>query len=187
MLTLSPQVLVQQPIDMSSLVTFQKVLLITDGTLTNIIEVLAGENIQVVKLSEEPVQLDSGDDLLEVEPGSEVIQRKILLRGARSKCNYLYAESLIIPDRLQPELRERLVRESTPIGRLWIEHRTEIFKEMISMRHERAEDLAHFFHILPDDVMLARTYRVFSQRQPVMVITEMFPKSLFSGHTHEAM
>lgn len=186
MITSSQQVLPQQPIDLSSLATIQKVLLISDGTLTNIIEVLAGENIQVTKLSEEQVRIDSGADLLDVKPGDEALLRKILLRGVRSMCNYLYAESLIIPQRLQPELRERLVCESTPIGRLWIEHRTETFKEMISMRRERAENLAHFFQILPDDVMLARTYRVFSQQQPVMVITEKFPKSFFGGFAPEA-
>lgn len=74
-------------IDSSKLSHFQKILLIADGTLTNLLEVFLNEPIGVVKLSEEIVSITADILPLEIKAGTEVLERKILLCGKTSQRN----------------------------------------------------------------------------------------------------
>lgn len=166
-------------IEPSKLSTFQRILLTTDGTVTEILEAYLLEKIHVVKLSEGTVLVAQDIPVLDVKAGSQVIDRKILLQGKISRSNFIYAESIVVPDRLDEIYRERLLKTQEPIGRLWLEHRVETFKEIIDTAREVAGDLADYFKIRREDRLLSRTYRVLSGRQPVMMITEKFPESFF--------
>ncbi|NJP04550.1 MAG: DUF98 domain-containing protein [Chloroflexaceae bacterium] len=164
----------------AELSVFQRVLLITDGTLTHILEAYVGEKIRVLKLSEttRPVWSEIAD--LDLRPGSDVIERKILLQGSVSHRNWLYAESFIVPERLDPIFQEQLTNSRQPIGKLWTEHKVETFKEIITTYQEPAGHLSDAFAIHPHALLLCRTYRVLSNRQPVMLITEKFPASYYT-------
>ena len=85
-------------LDISSLEPLQRVLLVTDGTLTEILEAAFLERIQLVKVLQQVV---SSHECLEWEDNEPVIERGVLLRGERSRRNYVYAKSLIAIDRLQ--------------------------------------------------------------------------------------
>jgi chorismate-pyruvate lyase len=168
-----------QPLDLARLSLSQKTLVLTDGTLTKMIELYIGELLHVVKLSERTIVLPQPIASLQIQPGQSVIERKILLQGMVQAQNWLYAESLIIPDRLEPSFKERLLHSREPIGKLWIEHRTETFREILASFREPADKLASYFAIAPEEHLLCRSYRVFSNRQPIMLITEKFPESFF--------
>jgi len=167
-------------IDLTKLNIFQRIILTTDGTLTEILEIYLREKLHVVKLDESIVLTTENILPLELQAGQEVISRKILLQGKISRKNWLYAESLIIPDRLGEKFREELLKSRVPIGKLWSEHRVETFKEMITLARETAGKVADYFEISQQDKLLCRTYRVFSCRRPVMMITEKFPESYFA-------
>jgi chorismate-pyruvate lyase len=156
----------------------QRVLLITDGTLTEILEATFLERIRLVKVAQRLVPATSSHSQL--EPGEEdlVMERKILLRGTDSGRNYAYAESLVAIDRLSSPLRDALLISQTPLGRLWREHRLETFKELVDVHCRPASSLAHYFDCKDTSPLLARTYRVYSARRPVMVISEYFPAGL---------
>jgi chorismate-pyruvate lyase len=171
----------QGHIDPARLGTLQRIILTTDGTLTEILEAYLQEKIRVVKLSEGIVSIVQDIDALELQVGSEVIERRILLQGHISHRNWIYAESIIVPDRLDEIYRERLLHSKEPIGRLWLEHRVETYKEIIHSARESAGNLAQYFGIDPESHLLSRTYRVFSNRQPIMTITEKFPEIYFRG------
>jgi chorismate-pyruvate lyase len=166
-------------IDPSKLSPFQKILLIADGTLTNILEVFLNEPIGVVKLSEKIVSITADILPLEIKVGTEVMERQILLCGKTSRRNWLYADSIIVPERVEARFREQLIKSHTPIGKLWVEHKTETFKEIVAYALEQAGGLSDYFDIKREDKLLSRTYRVFSNRQPVMMITEKFPENYF--------
>ncbi|NES19102.1 MAG: DUF98 domain-containing protein [Symploca sp. SIO3E6] len=166
-------------IDPSKLSTFQRIILTTDGTLTEILEAYLFEKIQIVKLSEEVIAISQDILPLDLEIGSEIIERKVLLQGKISRNNWIYAESVIVPNRLDEKYRERLLKSKETIGRLWLEHRVETFKEIVYSSLEQAGDLAGYFKIKPEDILLSRTYRAFSNRKPIMMITEKFPESYF--------
>lgn len=163
----------------SRLSAFQRILLTTDGTLTEILEAYLFEPIQIVKLSEEIILTTQDIPPLDLKSGNEVIERKVLLQGKISRKNFIYAESLLVHERLEPKFRDELLKSKIPMGRLWLEHKIETFKEIIDSSQQLAENLSNYFKIQTEDRMLCRTYRVFSNHQPIMMITEKFPENYF--------
>jgi chorismate-pyruvate lyase len=158
----------------SSLPPLQRILLITDGTLTEILEAYFCERISLVKLSQRVIAATTSDTLLDPIPGESLIERKILLQGERTGTNYVYAESLVAVDRLPSAFREGL-NSHTPLGRLWLEHRLETFKQMHEVHCQPADGLCHYFEHAEPEPLLVRTYRVLSGGRVVMVISEYFP------------
>ena len=166
-------------IDPAKLSVFQRIILTTDGTLTEILEAYLSEKIRLVKLSEIIEPVTQNISLLDINCGQEVIARKILLQGKISRNNWVYAESILVPDRLDEKLKNGLLVSQEPMGRLWLEHRLETFKEIVDSAREPAEDLADYFKIEKSDKLLSRTYRVFSGRRPIILITEKFPETFY--------
>ena len=164
-------------IDPYKLSSFQKILLIADGTLTNILEAFLNESIGVIKLSEKIVSITTDMILLEIKTGTEVLERQILLQGKTSQRNWLYADSIIVLERIEAQFRKELIKSHSPIGKLWAEHKTETFKEIVTYAREPSGFLANYFDITREDKLLSRTYRVFSGHKPVMMITEKFPEN----------
>lgn len=164
------------PCDLSP---FQRIILTTDGTLTDILEAYLFEAIQIVKLSEGLVSTTQDIPHLELEKGSEVIERKVLLQGKISRKNFIYAESIIVPERLEEKFRISLLKSQIPIGRLWQEHKMETFKEIVDSGKEPANELFYYFDIKIEDNILFRTYRLFNNHIPIMTITEKFPENYF--------
>jgi len=169
--------------DVVSLAPLQRVLLVTDGTLTEILEANFFERIHLVKVSQKVIAAGPSHVLIDPHPGEALIERKILLQGEQSHRNYAYAESLIAVDRLAPSFRDALLNSSIPLGRLWLEHRLETFKELQDVRTQPADGLHQFFGCADSTPVLVRTYRVFSAAKPVMVITEFFPTTYSQGQT----
>jgi chorismate-pyruvate lyase len=171
--------LARSHIEPSKVSPFQRILLTTDGTLTEILEAYLFEPILIVKLSEEIILTTQDIPLLDLKSGSEVIERKVLLQGKISRKNFIYAESVLVPERLEPKFRDELLKSKIPMGRLWLEYKIETFKEITDSSQQLAENLSNYFKIQTEDRMLSRTYRVFSNHQPIMMITEKFPENYF--------
>ena len=161
--------------DVNLLGSLQRVLLVTDGTLTEILEAYFAERISLVKVAQQVIPATASHELLNPIAGETLIERKILLQGTRSRSNYVYAESLVAVDRLAPSFRDALLTSDTPLGRLWLEHKLETFKQMHEVRCRPANSLAHYFESGEEEPLLARTYRVISAGRVVMVISEYFP------------
>lgn len=162
-------------IDYHFLDPLQRILLITDGTLTEILEASLLERIKLVKLSQQivadtPLRLSSASNSKD-----GFMERKILLQGEASGKNYAYAESFIALDHLNPQFRDELLHSDTPLGRLWLDHRLETFKQMQDIKCQPANDLASYFDCPKTLPLLVRTYYVIAAKHPVMIITEYFP------------
>lgn len=147
-------------VDFRALTPLQRVLLVTDGTVTDILEAHFLEPIRLVKLAQ--------------RVAGESLERRILLRGANSGRVYVYAESVIALDRLDKKLREELLNSDMPLGRLWIEHKLETFKEPFEARFQPAGELAGHFGVDAAAALLMRSYRVISGGAAVMTISEYF-------------
>jgi chorismate-pyruvate lyase len=169
----------QNHIEPANLSTFQRILLTTDGTVTDILEAYAFEQIRIIKLSEQMFFLDRDITSMDLKQGTEVISRKVLLQGKISRKTFVYAESILVPDRLDEQFRKALLETKTPIGKIWLEQRVETFKEILKTSRESAEGLSSYFGIEPTDKLLSRTYQVISGCEPAMTITEKFPESFF--------
>jgi chorismate-pyruvate lyase len=164
-----------QNVDVSALAPLQRIFLITDGTLTEILEAAFFERIKLVKLAQATAPANTMPDADDFEPSENLLHRKILLQGADTGRNYAYAESLIAVDRLGPAFREELLGSTTPLGRLWLEHRLETFKELREISSRPADKLAEHFKCSATEPLLMRRYRVSSAAKPIMTISEWFP------------
>jgi len=162
-------------IEASSLKPLQRVLIITDGTLTEILEANFLERIRLIKVSQQTISSTAAHAQLIPSPGELLLERKILLQGEKSNRNYAYAESIIAINRLPTSFRNELFSSNIPLGRLWLEHKLETFKELLEVRCEQANELCKHFNCKNSDMLLVRTYCVFLAAMPVMLISEYFP------------
>src|SRR5438128_1395160 len=101
----------------------QRVLLMNDGTLTDALEAAFLEPIALVKLAIDLHDTAHPFPLIDLPAGSAIMERKILLRGETTGTTYIYAESTLALDRLDPTFRDQLVNSKLPLGRLWIDHK----------------------------------------------------------------
>lgn len=157
----------------------QQVLVKTNGTVTHILEAYVGETIRIVKLSQGYIPWDDTDRRLDLEAGHPVLQRTVLLQGTDTGRHYLYADSIMIPDRLDQHVVDGLLNSDTPVGTLLVESRVETFREILTVGTEPADSCSPHFGIDPDDQMICRTYRVLASKRPIMLITEKFPASFY--------
>jgi chorismate-pyruvate lyase len=159
--------------------TLQRVLLSTPGTVTDILESYSGEPIGVAKVFESIVLLEQDRSELELPAGHPVYRRHILLEGKTTARRFLYAESLIVLDRLDKAFRDGLLRTGKPIGQLMRETRLETFRDILDYGQEPAGAIAGHFRLDPGAELIWRTYRLLSGGRPIMLITEKFPESHF--------
>lgn len=158
---------------------FQRILLVTDGTVTHLLETFAGEPICVVKLHQAIVDAGQGVPELEVGARQPVMNREVLLVGCSTRRAFLYAASRIVPYRLDPAVRTGLLESSKPIGLLLEESRTETFRQILEASYEPAGARGAFFGIDAGAQVLSRTYRVLAGGHPIMLISEKFPADAF--------
>lgn len=119
---------------------------------------------------------------LEIDCGSKVIKRKILLQGKNSRKNFIYAESILVPERLTQRFQKELTESETPLGKLVLKHKIATFKELLDSSKESSGELASFFEVNRQDYLLSRTYCLSFNDLPIMMITEKFPESYFASN-----
>lgn len=165
-------------IDGRRLNLLQRLLLVNDGTLTDAVEMAFLEPIAVEKLALEITTGSDAPEALQAAPALQIMERRIILKGEQTQQPYVYAESWIVLDRLPEGMRNQLIASASPIGRLWTEFRLETRKEILRFWRQPAAALAVHFRISPTAELLARSYRVFRNAEPIMIITEYFPATL---------
>lgn len=158
----------------ASLSRLQKALLVTDGTVTQLLEVFAGEKMRVQKLAQSVVK--GGPAWLAVGGDEDVIQRRILLRGDRRA--YLHAESWLVPGRMPAGMSEALTRTDTPLGHLWKAARLETFREIVDFRREENSEVSALLQTRA--AILSRSYLVNTGGRPMSLVVEHFPADLFT-------
>ncbi len=156
-----------------------RILLTTDGTLTHILEAYACEPVYLVKLLQALVDDPARRAAVGLEGGERALRRIILLRGAKSDTPFVYADSVVLLDRLPPPVRDGLLETDTPIGKLLYSCRAETLREITAMAEEHAPEVAAHFGVSAAQAVLSRTYRVVLAGRPVAHITEKFPASSF--------
>jgi chorismate-pyruvate lyase len=168
--------------DPASLTLLQRVLLATDGTLTDVLEAAFLERILLVKISVNVQPAASRVPELDLDAGQPLMHREILLRGAKTGTNFVYAESELAVDRLHPKFRDSLIGSAEPIGRLWSDYRIETWKRILDVHRLPAGDLSGHFSCGQETRLLARRYCVYAGGLPTILTTEYFPEKY---HTQE--
>lgn len=157
----------------SSLSLLQKILLTTDGTVTQLLGLFTGERISVEKL--EHAMVAGGPAVLAVPATEPVLSRKILLRGSRP---YMYAHSFLVPARLPRGMHETMLQTDTPIGQLWKAAKLETYREIVDFHRENDVALAALFG--SEGPLLSRSYLIHAGGAPMGLIIEKFPVAWFA-------
>ena len=152
----------------------QKALLVTDGTLTQLLEVFAGERIRVRKLDQR--RAPGGPALLAVDASELVLCRRILLCGEHRA--YLHAESWLVPARTPVEMQDALQNTDKPIGQLWKAARLETFREIVDFQREVNPTVSGLLG--SGARILTRRYLVHTGGSPMALVVERFPADLFA-------
>jgi chorismate-pyruvate lyase len=148
----------------------QRIMLVSDGNLTNMLQAYFLETIGIRVVAQHI--MNSSDDF---EVNRTFLKRQVVLYGTQTLRPYVYAESTLAFNQLPPELARDLQYSDIPLGRLWLHHRLETFKELIDVRVSNNETAAGHFGKDDSGSLLKRSYRVVSKGRPCMVIHEYFP------------
>ena len=159
----------------------QRLLLVTDGRITDIVQAYSGETVEAVKLRHKLIISGSQSSPLDLDREYQLLDRSIVLQGSQTKTNYLYADSKIVLERLDADIRDELIFTQQPIGKLLRENKIETFREILDCGIEPAGSLGEYFGIKPSAELIYRTYLVLIAGLPVMQITEKFPTTHFLG------
>lgn len=154
----------------------QKILLGTDGTVTDMIALYAGEPIRVRKLEQELREGGAQTDL-GCTGRERLLHRTIVLCGATG--NYLYAESQFVFERLSKSIQEQMLETDRPIGLLWKDEKLETFREIVDHSVGPCAAIAHYFDVPVTAPFISRTYLIHHMRKPLGKITEKWPLSFF--------
>ncbi|MGA8327924.1 MAG: chorismate pyruvate-lyase family protein [Mycobacterium sp.] len=166
--------------DIRKLARDLRILIASNGTLTRILGTVADDEI-VVQIVEQHVhsvvpQIPGLDQL----PGGRILQRRILLNGRSSGRSFVAAESLVAVDLLPSAITTTLLETERPIGEVMAASALETFKEAADVWVGRPPDwLALAVCEIPEPTIVARRYRVISDGQPAIIITEYFLRDDF--------
>jgi chorismate-pyruvate lyase len=188
MSVLNPLSLSQRRMPVKQILTglsrFQRMFLVADGTVTEMLEQYLAEKIKVLKLYEK-IESDTQKisprhrDFLEQADVGPVLEREVLLQGQHTLNNWVHAESTILLNHLEQGFRTDLLASREPIGRLWEKYQVETFKSILDFEKRPTGDLAEHFGISPAEALISRTYNVYSGGKLIMIITEAFPARFF--------
>jgi chorismate-pyruvate lyase len=162
-------------LDFISLPPILRVLLLTDGTVTQSLAAYFGEEIQVQCLQQR-----------ECRPG--VITREVMLRGATTSVAYAHAYSLIQLVHLDTEIQGLLAEGRAGIGELLSARNMETSRQIIHVAPCHYGPTRRDPFSVEEDtgisdprVVVARDYIIHSQGKPVIEVTEEFPVAVYRG------
>lgn len=142
------------------------------GTVTDLVQELAGEAVDADVRAQWSSQARPGN-ALELDAGTEVLQRTVLLRGRRSGQAFVYAETSIAPTRLPVAVRERLEQSCDPIGRVLSAYRLSVRREPLPGPVDAAYAEASLSGQLAA-APLSRRYRILVGTTPAFAVSEWF-------------
>lgn len=167
-----------EDIKLTQLTPFQRALLVTDGTVTRLIEAYTFLPIEVVPLRETERTSDIEHAWLELPIGDPVVTREVVLQspvtGRRDPQIHAYAISHIVYQRLPNSVVDGLKSRVGGLGALLQRTIWETRRDLLWWGVERATDLPDTIGHLESKPFLSRTYRVVAKKEPLMLITEKF-------------
>jgi beta-ribofuranosylaminobenzene 5'-phosphate synthase len=159
----------------------QKILLGTDGSVTQLLESVTGHPVSVRTREQEVVKADTlAAEHLNIAPGDAVNHRIVELCDATTGEVLVYAKSQTPVARLAPEFRDDLMKADIPIGRIIERHHIEARREILTARVTSAkDDVSGIFSVCRNEPLLMRQYQIIHGGEPLIFIEEQFPYNKF--------
>jgi chorismate-pyruvate lyase len=157
-------------IPIAELPPFLRALLVTDGTVTKILEAYFWEPVSVDTLEQRFEVAERAVPWIALEAGDRCLIRDARLRGVHSGRAFVEAFSVIRTELIPEDFRRRLIGREIGIGALIRDSGLESYREVLDVGLEREP---------PGHDSVFRTYRIVIGRHPVILITECFPLQLY--------
>lgn len=159
----------------------QKMLLGTDGSVTNLLEIITGSQIKIETLVQKVIPADAASaEELKIDPGDLVNYRIVKLKRADTGEALIYAVSHTPLKRLEPGFKDDLTRADIPIGVILKKHQIESRRDITGAEILPADkEMSRIFNIFPKELMLSRKYSIFRHGEPLIAIKETFPYNSF--------
>ncbi|MDD4483940.1 MAG: beta-ribofuranosylaminobenzene 5'-phosphate synthase [Methanoregula sp.] len=167
--------------DVGRLSPVQKILLGTDGSVTQLLELVTGHPVAVRTREQAVVPADAlAAERLRIAPGDDVNNRVVELLDSATGEVLVYATSQTPVARLDPEFRDDLMKADIPIGKIIESHHIEARREILSARVSPAQDdTSSIFSICKNEPLLSRQYQIIHSGEPLIFIEEQFPYNRF--------
>lgn len=160
----------------------QKLILLTDGSITTLLEIITGKPVTVKTLIQEITKADyEFSELLEIEEGDNINYRVVILKNVGSETPLIYAESYTPISRLQKQFKRDLMKADVPIGKIMRERKIESRREIEKIESLFNDELSEIFDVSHHVPMLSRTYNIINNNMVLIRITETFPSTSFLG------
>ncbi|MCK5140371.1 MAG: DUF98 domain-containing protein [Thermodesulfovibrionia bacterium] len=169
---------------------FQKIIAVTNGSITQLLEIYSGQTIVIDTISQEIGMPES--DLSEF-PGicmkDKVSRREVMIKGKYDEKVFAYARSYMPMKYLPPKLSQSLIKEDTPLGKLLIRHKIEGRRELndVCIKGSREYDLKFMKYeekfkgnkkkFISGNKFLIKKYNFISNGRIIIYITEVYPLS----------
>jgi beta-ribofuranosylaminobenzene 5'-phosphate synthase len=159
----------------------QKILLGTDGSVTQLLESVTGHPVSVRTREQAVIKADPhAAERLNITPDDAVNHRIVELLDAATGEVLIYAKSLTPVARLAPEFRDDLMKADIPIGRIIERHHIEARREILTARVTPAkDDVSGIFSLCKNEPLLMRQYQIIHGGKPLIFIEEQFPYNKF--------
>lgn len=145
----------------SDLPPFLRALLVADGTVTLLLKAYFDENISVETLDQSRYLLAAPLPALALRANDEIFFRSVRLCGAKSAVTYVEASSVLNPAALSSELFSALTHRDVGMG--------EVLRNAAKGSYRQVIDISRV-----SDNKMSRTYQVFMENNPAILITESF-------------
>jgi beta-ribofuranosylaminobenzene 5'-phosphate synthase len=160
-----------------------KALLITDGSVTSLLECFAGGPVAIRTISQEviPAPPDIAEEMDMCE-GDPVNHRVVMIRDRDLDIPLIHAISYCPVNQLPEHARRSLMQADIPIGHILRDQKIESRREIRSIREVERDEWPQYCRTPgPQGRLFARKYQIIHQNKPLFRIEEFIPDNLFPG------
>ncbi len=166
-------------IELATLPSFLRTLMIADGTVTKALEAFFWEKINIIPMLNEYETSKSAIKSLNQAAGTRVLCREVLLKGASSNTVFASARSLVVTKGLPAKLVEGLESGQIGIGELLRIQGCETYRDIMNIKYFPEKSQADSLVSQLSGDVISRSYRISVAKEPVIQVTEYFPISVY--------
>ncbi len=174
-------------LNLETLPSFLRTLLVMDGTVTKSLEAWFWEPVNIIAKYNDKVTLNEVVAGLEACIGDTVLHREVSLCGETSKTIFATAKSIVSLQELPDDIGKSLIKGDIGIGELLRDKELETYRDIFDINYypENSSHKENFDELEGD--IVSRSYRIWVNGKPAIIVSEFFPISLYKSRPlHES-
>jgi len=151
-----------------------RLLLVTDGTVTELLEAMVREPV-ALGYKKQTIDRTNSYPNININENDDCLHRSITLRGKETGVDWLYAESVILHNRLNPTAQSMLIDEALPIGSILNDQTSDNHRCIVDCGISSNNMAANRLDLDSDYEFVYRVYEIMVGEELIMSISEWFP------------